>query len=112
MVGTGIAASDDRAPIYSRIILKLSGEALLGHQSNFGIHHGTVRRIAEEIGKGAARWSLLKTFLVSPGFTDETVHIYLAQELTEVPGPESHEEADSIELGPCPLGRLDAVAGC
>jgi uridylate kinase len=51
VVGTAIAATDDRAPIYSRIILKLSGEALLGHQTSFGIHHGTVRRIAEEIGK-------------------------------------------------------------
>ena len=46
MVGTAIAATDERAPIYSRIILKLSGEALLGHESSFGIHHGTVRRIA------------------------------------------------------------------
>jgi uridylate kinase len=55
VVGTAIAAADDRAPIYSRIILKLSGEALLGHQTSFGIHHGTVRRIAEEIGKVHAR---------------------------------------------------------
>jgi uridylate kinase len=55
MVGTAITATDDRAPIYSRIILKLSGEALLGHQTSFGIHHGTVRRIAEEIGKVHAR---------------------------------------------------------
>ena len=55
MIGTSIAAADDRAPIYSRIILKLSGEALLGEQSNSGIHHGTVRRIAEEIGKVHAR---------------------------------------------------------
>ena len=41
--------------MYSRVILKLSGEALLGQQSTFGIHHGTVRRIAEEIGKVHAR---------------------------------------------------------
>ena len=48
-------AADGRRPIYSRIILKLSGEALLGHQSTFGIHHGTVHRIAQEIGKVHAR---------------------------------------------------------
>ena len=41
--------------MFSRVILKLSGEALLGHQLAFGIHHGTVRRIAEEIGKVHAR---------------------------------------------------------
>ena len=51
MVAAEVAAVDDRVPIYSRIILKLSGEALLGHQSTFGIHHATVRRVAEEIGK-------------------------------------------------------------
>ncbi|MGH7721673.1 MAG: UMP kinase [Candidatus Dormibacteria bacterium] len=43
------------APVFSRVILKLSGEALLGQQSAFGIHHGTVRRIAEEIAKVHAR---------------------------------------------------------
>ncbi len=37
--------------MYSRVILKLSGEALLGAQSTFGIDHDIVRRIAEEIGK-------------------------------------------------------------
>ena len=55
MVSTHSAAGTDPAPVYSRVILKLSGEALLGGQSTFGIHHGTVRRIAEEIGKVHAR---------------------------------------------------------
>jgi uridylate kinase len=48
-------AGDEPGAVYSRIILKLSGEALLGDQSTYGIHHGTVRRIAEEIGKVHAR---------------------------------------------------------
>jgi uridylate kinase len=52
MVATGRGiANEDTIPVYSRVILKLSGEALLGHQSTFGIDHGAVRRIAEEIGK-------------------------------------------------------------
>ena len=56
MVAAGVAtAGGDPAPVYSRVILKLSGEALLGDQSAFGIHHATVRRIAEEIGKVHAR---------------------------------------------------------
>ena len=56
MVATGRAtASAEAGPVFSRVILKLSGEALLGHQLAFGIHHGTVRRIAEEIGKVHAR---------------------------------------------------------
>lgn len=36
------------APVFKRVVLKLSGEALLGDAA-FGIHHGTVRRIAEQI---------------------------------------------------------------
>jgi uridylate kinase len=56
VVATGRAtASAEVGPVFSRVILKLSGEALLGHQLAFGIHHGTVRRIAEEIGKVHAR---------------------------------------------------------
>ncbi|MHB8718071.1 MAG: UMP kinase [Candidatus Dormibacteria bacterium] len=43
------------APVFSRVVLKLSGEALLGHQSAFGIHHQTVRRIAGEIRAVHAR---------------------------------------------------------
>ncbi len=55
MVSAPSTAGADAAPVYSRVILKLSGEALLGGQATFGIHHGTVRRIAEEIGKVHAR---------------------------------------------------------
>jgi uridylate kinase len=39
---------DDRVPMYDRVVLKLSGEALLG-DATYGIDHGTVRRIAEQI---------------------------------------------------------------
>ena len=39
---------DDRAPVYERVVLKLSGEALLG-DATYGIDHITVRRIAEQI---------------------------------------------------------------
>ncbi|MGI8847918.1 MAG: UMP kinase [Candidatus Dormibacteria bacterium] len=38
------------APVFSRVILKLSGEALLG-DAVYGIDHGTVRRIATEISR-------------------------------------------------------------
>jgi uridylate kinase len=56
VLGTATGATSSQpAPIYSRIILKLSGEALLGDQSSFGIDHSTVRRVAEEIGRVHAR---------------------------------------------------------
>jgi 8-oxo-dGDP phosphatase len=56
------------------------------------------RELAEEAQLAAARWSLLTTSYSSPGFCDEQVLIYLAEDLTEVERPEGflveHEEAD------------------
>ncbi|MEM1267852.1 MAG: UMP kinase [Pseudomonadota bacterium] len=37
-------------PRYARVLLKISGEALMGPQ-NYGLHPPTVARIAEEVGK-------------------------------------------------------------
>ncbi len=53
------------------------------------------RELAEETGLAAGRWSVLVDVALSPGFTDEALRVYLAQELTttEQPSPEN-EEAD------------------
>ena len=56
------------------------------------------RELAEEALLSAARWSLLATTYTSPGFSDEKVLVYLAEELSDVDRPEGfvveHEEAD------------------
>jgi ADP-ribose pyrophosphatase len=56
------------------------------------------RELAEEVQLAADRWSLLLSVNNSPGFSDELVHIFLAEELTPVDRPEGfvveHEEAD------------------
>jgi 8-oxo-dGTP pyrophosphatase MutT (NUDIX family) len=56
------------------------------------------RELAEEALLSAARWSLLATVHNSPGFSDEQVLIYLAEELADVARPDGfvveHEEAD------------------
>ena len=56
------------------------------------------RELAEEAQLAAARWSLLTTTYATPGFCDEHVLVYLAEDLTEVDLPEGftveHEEAD------------------
>ena len=39
------------------------------------------RELAEEIGKGARTWEHLTTFFTTPGFADETMHLYLATDL-------------------------------
>jgi ADP-ribose pyrophosphatase len=56
------------------------------------------RELAEEAQLSAARWSLLTTIYSSPGFSDEEVVIYLAEELADADLPEGfeieHEELD------------------
>jgi 8-oxo-dGDP phosphatase len=56
------------------------------------------RELAEEVRLSAARWSLLTTHFPSPGFCDEMVLLYLAEELSEADLPAGftveHEELD------------------
>jgi ADP-ribose pyrophosphatase len=56
------------------------------------------RELAEETLLAAGRWSLLVSVNNSPGFSDELVQIYLAEDLSAVDRPAGftveHEEAD------------------
>ena len=54
------------------------------------------RELAEEAGLAATDWSVLVDVASSPGFSDESVRVYLARGLTEVGRPElgDDEEAD------------------
>jgi ADP-ribose pyrophosphatase len=50
------------------------------------------RELEEEAGVRAARWDRLASFLTTPGFCDEVIHVYLARELTPVArNPGAHE---------------------
>jgi 8-oxo-dGTP pyrophosphatase MutT (NUDIX family) len=54
------------------------------------------RELAEEAGLAATDWSTLIDVVSSPGFSDESVRVYLARGLTEVGRPDlgDDEEAD------------------
>jgi 8-oxo-dGDP phosphatase len=54
------------------------------------------RELAEEAGLAASDWSVLVDLAPSPGFSDESVRVYLARGITEVGRPEGgdDEEAD------------------
>jgi ADP-ribose pyrophosphatase len=63
------------------------------------------RELAEETRLAAQRWSLLVTQYPSPGFCDELVHVFLAEDLSDVARPDGfvveHEELDmTIERVP------------
>lgn len=55
------------------------------------------RELHEEAGLRADNWTPLVTYFPSPGVSEETVSVFVAEHLTEVPAPEDfraqHEEA-------------------
>ena len=66
------------------------------------------RELAEEAGKAAARWELVASFYLAPGYSDEEVHLFVATDLSDVarpPAPDNHR----IAVEPHPLGELDAL---
>jgi 8-oxo-dGTP pyrophosphatase MutT (NUDIX family) len=56
------------------------------------------RELGEEVGLAAGDWSVLVDVAVSPGFTDESIRVYLATGLSAVdrPGPTGDEEDDLV----------------
>jgi ADP-ribose pyrophosphatase len=62
------------------------------------------RELLEETGYTARRWKKILHFYVSPGFLDETMSIYLAQDLK--PGIAQPEEDERIAVRFFPLGRI------
>src|SRR3954453_12199601 len=68
------------------------------------------RELAEEIGKRSDRWEELTVYRSSVGFTDETVHVFLAQDVHDADGENDSGENERIEIVPWPLARLaDAI---
>ena len=64
------------------------------------------RELAEEIGKQAQSWTPLTEYRSSVGFTDEVVHVFLAEELSDVPGEADADDDERIEIVHWPLAGL------
>src|SRR3954471_11409890 len=67
------------------------------------------RELAEEIGLTAQRWPPLKAYRSSVGFTDEVVHVFLAEGLAEAEGDHDSGEDERIEIVRWPLADLDGA---
>ena len=67
------------------------------------------RELAEEIGQVAARWTPLTTYRSSVGFTDEVVHVFLAEDLRAADGEHDSGEDERIEIVRRPLAELAAL---
>ena len=64
------------------------------------------RELEEEIGQRAGRWTQLARFYTSPGFCDEELHVFLAEELS--PGSKGLDPDEHLEVVRVPLS--DALA--
>ncbi|OMC08332.1 ADP-ribose pyrophosphatase [Mycolicibacter heraklionensis] len=56
------------------------------------------RELVEEAGLTATTWRVLVDLVSTPGFSDESVRVYLATGLTEVDRPEAHDEEADLKL--------------
>ena len=67
------------------------------------------RELAEEIGKQAAEWEPLGSFLTTPGFTNEEIHLFLARGISDVDERPEVEEDERIDVEIRPLSALDEI---
>jgi ADP-ribose pyrophosphatase len=59
----------------------------------------------EEAGLAAGTWRVLVDVISAAGFSDESVRIYLATDLTEVDRPEAHDEEADLTVERMPLAK-------
>jgi 8-oxo-dGDP phosphatase len=113
----GIAALDDddqivlvyqyRHPVGRRLwelpagLLDVGGEAP---------HLSAARELEEETGLAADSWSVLTDIVAAPGFSDESVRIYLATGLREIERPEAHDEEADMVIERRPLAEAVQMA--
>lgn len=67
------------------------------------------RELQEETGLIAGSIRRLTTILTTPGFTDETIHLFVAHDLTE--GRSTHDADEFIVLVRLPLSRAVELVG-
>ncbi|BCO36029.1 NUDIX hydrolase [Mycobacterium heckeshornense] len=66
-------------------------------------HLTAARELREEAGLEANTWQVLVDLDSTPGFSDESVRVYLATGLTDVGRPEGHDEEADMTLHWYPL---------
>lgn len=70
-------------------------------------HETAARELEEEAGLAAENWRVLVDLISAPGFSDESVRVFLATGLTEVGRPDAHDEEADLTVMRVPLD--DAV---
>jgi ADP-ribose pyrophosphatase len=66
-------------------------------------HLTAARELQEEVGLQAGTWRVLVDLNTAPGFSDESVRVYLATELSEVDRPQAHDEEADMTMRWVPI---------
>ncbi|WP_041739983.1 NUDIX hydrolase [Calothrix sp. PCC 6303] len=56
------------------------------------------REIQEETGFSANKWQKLGEFILAPGYSDEIIYAFLAQDLTKLEMPPQQDDDEDIEV--------------
>ena len=91
--GTLILVKQYRFAIQGRLLEFPAGTVEPGETPEATIQ----REIEEETGYHADRWQKLGEFFVAPGYSDESIHAYLAQDLIRLENPPSQDADEDIE---------------
>ena len=73
-------------------------------------HITAARELKEEAGLEASQWRVLVDLDSTPGFSDESVRVYLATGLTDVGRPDGHDEEADLTLRWFPLEEAVRMA--
>ena len=87
-----------RYPI-QRLLLELPA-GKLDHGDKEDTIEGAKRELSEETGLEAAQWTYLGSMLLSPGFCDERLHMYLARDLKRCGQHLDEDEFLNVEYMP------------
>ncbi len=67
------------------------------------------RELEEETGYACGELVHVTTFATSPGFADETIHVFAARELRKVDNPAAGDEDEFVEIHEVPLGEAEEM---
>jgi len=67
------------------------------------------RELEEETGFRAHQWQALGSFFICPGYSDEIIHAYLAQDLEKLEHPPAQDEDEDIEVVLCDRAEVEAL---
>ncbi|QNI06927.1 NUDIX hydrolase [Mycobacterium kubicae] len=68
-------------------------------------HETAARELKEEVGLQASTWQVLVDVDTAPGYSDESVRIYLATGLAEVQRPDAHDEEADMTMRWFPIAE-------